>query len=287
MIDGNTKLYGLLAHPAHHSLSPLIHSEAFKQLGINGAYLAFDTETDDLSSVFNSMKQMKIGGFNLSMPYKREALRHMDEVTPDAQKLGAINTVVNRNGKLFGTSTDGVGFIQALADEQVAVAGKRAVVLGAGGAARAIILALIRNNAAQIDVFKRQNATFATTKQELEGWSDLISVHPFGNQNSMKAILGESDILVNATNVGMAGDDHTPIDPALLSPQTVVFDSIYFPLATPLISQAKQNGNLAINGIGMLINQAAESFRLWTGNKMPTAEIKKVVYREIMARKQD
>ena len=276
MIDGHTKLFGFLAHPAAHSLSPLIHNTSFKVSGINGAYSAFDVTSDGLAATLDAMRVMDIGGFNLSMPLKTDVIAFLDEITPRAERLHAVNTVVNRNGHLVGDSTDGQGFVDALKQENVRLEDKTMTVLGAGGAGRAIISAAIDAGVKKIYVFKRHNATFATLKAQLENWSDVVSVFPYEDIVNMQRPIAASQIVVNATNIGMAGDQASPVTDEVMQqfgPQHVVVDVIYFPLETPFLKAAAKQGSHTYNGIGMLVNQAAGSFLEWTGQQMPIDQV--------------
>lgn len=287
MVDGHTTLYGFIAHPARHSMSPLIHNTAFNELGLNSVYLAFDVQTAEIEPIFKSMRAMEIGGFNLSMPFKQTVLPHLDSLSDTARKLGAVNTVVNDHGFLAGYSTDGDGFIAALAHENVDVIGKHVTVLGAGGAAKSIVLALVKANSGKVTVFKRNNDSFAEVKKEMTSWGDQVSVVPFDDEAGLENAIKDSDIVVNGTNVGMAGDNHVPLTPSQLAnlhPNQVVFDAIYFPLVTPLLEVAKQKGCHVMNGTGMLVFQAAAAFKLWTGMNMPIDSVMNAVKKEVANR---
>ena len=283
MVDAHTSLYGFIAKPARHSLSPLIHNTSFQALGINSVYLAFDVEQSQFENAVQSMRALPIRGINVSMPYKQQIIKYLDELTPVAKQLRAVNTVINRAGRLIGDSTDGEGFINALADEQVSVKGKRVAVLGAGGAGRAIILATA-NEGAEVVVFKRQNGTFNELKQRLASWSDHIRVLPYEDEDQMAAELQQADVIVNTTNLGMADDTRSPVSPqvmAVLHTGQIVADAIYAPLETPFLAQAKQQGCQTMNGLGMLVQQAAGSFNRWTGQKMPIDNVKEAIKQQL------
>ena len=281
MIDGHTKLFGLLAHPAAHSLSPLIHNTSFQVTGINGIYLAFDVTSAGLADSLAAMRAMHIGGFNLSMPLKTDVLPLLDEITPRAERLSAVNTVINRDGRLIGDSTDGQGCVDALKQDDMTIDEKVVTVLGAGGAGRAIISAAVDAGAKQVYVFKRTNDLFEARKEQLEGWSDVVTVLPYEDEGLIAEAFDESQIIANATNVGMAGDQSLPVSQSVmnhLTPQHIVSDAIYFPLETPFIHAAKQRGSRTYNGIGMLVNQAAGSFLEWTGQRMPITPVIEAVH---------
>lgn len=283
MVDAHTSLYGFIAKPARHSLSPLIHNTSFQALGINSVYLAFDVEQSQFENAVQSMRALPIRGINVSMPYKQQIIKYLDELTPVAKQLRAVNTVINRAGRLIGDSTDGEGFINALADEQVSVKGKRVAVLGAGGAGRAIILATA-NEGAEVVVFKRQNGTFNELKQRLASWSDHIRVLPYEDEDQMAVELRQADVIVNTTNLGMADDTRSPVSPqvmAVLHTGQIIADAIYAPLETPFLAQAKQQGCHTMNGLRMLVQQAAGSFNRWTGQKMPIDKVKNVIKQQL------
>ncbi|KRK87271.1 shikimate dehydrogenase [Lentilactobacillus sunkii] len=287
MIDGHTKLFGFLAHPAAHSLSPLIHNTSFKVTGINGVYLAFDVTSAGLSDSLAAMRTMNIGGFNLSMPLKTDVIPLLDEVTPRAERLQAVNTVVNRDGRLIGDSTDGQGFIDALKANDITLDEKVITVLGSGGAGRAIISAAVDAGAKKVYVFKRTNDLFESRKEQLEAWSNVVEVLPYEDEELMIKAVDQSQIIANSTNIGMAGDKSLPVTPAVLNHLTsnhIVTDAIYFPLETPFIRAAKKQGSHTYNGIGMLVNQAAGSFLEWTGQRMPVDQVIEAVHEAVAQR---
>lgn len=283
MVDAHTSLYGIIAKPARHSLSPLIHNTSFQTLGLNSVYLAFDVEQSQFKTAVQSLRALPILGINVSMPYKQQIIEFLDELTPVAKQLGAVNTVINQEGHLVGDSTDGEGFIHALRDEQINVKGKQVAVLGAGGAGRAVILATV-NEGAEVTVFKRQNSTFNELQQRLTSWSDRIRVLPYEDEVQMAAILQEADVVVNTTNLGMADDKRSPVSPPVmkvLHSGQMVADAIYAPLETPFLAQAKQQGCRTMNGLGMLVQQAAGSFNRWTHQQMPVDKVKDAITQQL------
>lgn len=287
MVDANTKLYGLIAHPAHHSMSPLIHNTAFNELQINSIYMSFDVAEQTIKPVLDSMRLMKIGGVNLSMPFKRSVVPYLDSLSDSASQLGAVNTIVNEQGQLKGYNTDGQGFINALTNQGISAKGKQVLVLGAGGAARAIILALINAGVRHVTVVKRNNSTFEDTKQELQSWGSQVKVISFANHDLLIKLMRTAEIIVNGTSIGMAGSRELPLTNTELSELhtgQVVFDAIYFPLITPLLEIANQHGCITMNGTGMLVFQAAAAFKLWTGTAMPVELIMSAVKEEIFQR---
>lgn len=283
MVDAHTSLYGIIAKPARHSLSPLIHNTSFQTLGINSVYLAFDVEPAQFESAVQSMRALPIRGINVSMPYKQQIIEFLDELTPVAKQLEAVNTVINQAGHLVGDSTDGEGFIRALQDEQVSVKDKQIAVLGAGGAGRAIILAAA-DQGAEITVFKRQNNTFNALQQRLTSWSEHICVLPYEDEDRMAEVLQQADVIVNTTNLGMADDTRSPVSPLVmqgLHSGQMVADAIYAPLETPFLAQAKLQGCRTMNGLGMLVQQAAGSFNRWTHQEMPVDKVKDAITQQL------
>lgn len=283
LVDAHTSLYGFIANPAKHSLSPLIHNTSFQELGINSVYLAFDVEPTRFETALQSMRALPILGMNVSMPYKTRIIDYLDELTATAKQLNAVNTVINHDGHLIGDSTDGEGFINALLDEGVSVKGKNVAVLGAGGAGRAIILAAV-NQGANVTVFKRQNGSFLEIQTLLSSWAPRIRVLPYEDEAQMKQVLVNADVVVNTTNLGMRDDHRSPISPpvmAILHAGQTVADAIYAPLETPFLARAKLQGCHTMNGIGMLIHQAATAFHSWTGQAMPIEKVKTVIQQQL------
>lgn len=279
MFDGHTDLYELIAAPAHHSLSPLIHNTSFNTLDINSVYLAFDVEAAELGDTVASLRALSVRGANVSMPYKEAVIPYMDELTLMAKRLGAVNTIINQNGHLVGDSTDGQGFVDALTDEGLTVKGKHIVVLGAGGAGRAVVAASAEAGAI-ITVFKRHNRTFDAIHDQLTSWSPNIRVRPYEDLDAMATAISDADIIMNTTNVGMGTNTGIPLDDSMMSllqPDQFVGDAIYAPLETNFLKVAKQQGCRTMNGISMLIHQAAGSFVQWTSEPMPVATVKEVV----------
>lgn len=280
MFDGHTSLYEFIANPAKHSLSPLIHNTSFQALHINSVYLATEIESDHLEDVIRAMRADIITGINVSMPYKENIIPYLDELTPVAKQLKAVNTVINRGGHLVGDSTDGEGFLNALQDEGVTVASKQIVVLGAGGAGRAIIEACATAGAT-VTVFKRHNATFDTIQRRLTSWSPRITVQAYDDEIEMNRRIAQAYVVVNTTNVGMGTDERLPLSSSAmrqLHQGQVVVDVIYAPLETPFLKQAQVQGCQTTNGIGMLVHQAAGALTRWTDQQMPVRQVKQVVH---------
>ncbi|MFS9009918.1 shikimate dehydrogenase [Streptococcus infantis] len=273
-IDGYTRLAAVVANPIKHSISPFIHNQAFEATNTNGVYLAWEVEGTDLAETVANIRRYQMFGINLSMPYKEQVIPYLDQLSEEARLIGAVNTVVNREGTLIGYNTDGKGFFKSLPSFKIS--GKRMVLLGAGGAAKAILAQAILDGVSQVSVFVR-SASIEKTRPYLEklqnetGFkADLFALE---DVSELQARITDSDLLVNATSVGMDGVS-LPIPTSVLLPEKIlVADVIYQPFETPFLKWARNQGNHAVNGLGMLLYQAAEAFQLWTGKEMPTDQI--------------
>ena len=273
-IDGYTRLAAVVANPIKHSISPFIHNSAFQATDTNGVYLAWEVEATDLYETVANIRRYQMFGINLSMPYKEQVIPYLDQLSEEARLIGAVNTVVNQAGTLVGYNTDGKGFFKSLPSFEISR--KRMILLGAGGAAKSILAQAILDGASQISVFVR-SSSIEKTRVYLEKMQAetgfKVDLYDLENVQIMQEIIAKSDLLVNATSLGMDGKT-SPVPINLnLPPQVLVADIIYQPFETPFLQWAKSQGNETINGLGMLLYQAAEAFKLWTGNDMPTAEI--------------
>jgi shikimate dehydrogenase len=268
-------LAGVIGAPIRHSLSPAIFNAAFAACGLDWVYLAFEVGPGDAGRALDAMRALDIGGLSVTMPHKDAVAHLVDQCTPEAAALRAVNCVVSTVDGLLGENTDGPGFLDALrADAGVDVNGRRAVVVGAGGAARAIVLALARAGINDVAVVNR-TAERADAAAALAG--------PAGRVAGIEAI-GDADLVVNATSVGM-GDGLMPFDPSLLVSGQVVADVVYFPSPSPLVAAAREQGITAIDGVGMLVHQASHAFRLWTGEEAPVAAMTEAARAGLAARR--
>ena len=273
-IDGYTRLAAVVANPIKHSISPFIHNSAFEATNTNGVYLAWEVDEAELAETVANIRRYQMYGINLSMPYKEQVIPYLDQLSEEACLIGAVNTVVNREGTLIGYNTDGKGFFKSLPSFKIS--GKRMVLLGAGGAAKAILAQAILDGVSQISVFVR-SSSIEKTKPYLEKLEnatgfrvDLVALE---DVQDLQDSITQSDLLVNATSVGMDGTSQ-PIPTSIVLPEKLmVADVIYQPFETPFLKWAKNQGNQSINGLGMLLYQAAEAFELWTGKEMPTDQI--------------
>ena len=272
-ITGHTGLCCLLGHPVSHSISPAMHNTAFQALGLDYAYLAFDVESDRIRDAVQAIRTMNIRGANLTMPLKNTVLPFLDELSEAAALSGSVNTIINDQGHLVGHTTDGVGFTESVRQAGVSVKDSVLTVLGAGGAAGSIIVQSALEGAKEIFVFKRKNRTFADTLRFCANIEERtgcpVTVLPMEDLSLLSDTLQKTDILCNATPVGMGEDKDTPVPPELLHHGLFVCDIIYHPEMTTLLKDAAAAGCRFINGKYMLLYQGAASFRLWTGQEMP------------------
>lgn len=273
-IDGYTRLAAVVANPIKHSISPFIHNSAFESTNTNGVYLAWEVETTDLAETVANIRRYQMFGINLSMPYKEQVIPYLDELSEEARLIGAVNTVVNRDGTLIGYNTDGKGFFKSLPSFKIS--GKRMVLLGAGGAAKAILAQAILDRVSQVSVFVR-SASMGKTRSYLEKIQNAtgfrVDLFALEDVQDLQDSITKADLLVNATSVGM-DEVSLPIPRNIvLSEKILVADVIYQPFETPFLKWARNQGNQSINGLGMLLYQAAEAFQLWTDKEMPTDQI--------------
>ena len=274
-LSGHTRVVGVIGDPVAHSLSPALHNAAFDAAGLDWVYVAFPVPRGRAAEAVAAVPALGLAGFNVTMPHKEDVAAACDELTPDAAALRSVNTVVARpDGRTLGDSTDGPGFLDALTDEEIAVAGKAVLVLGAGGAARAVVLALGRAGA-QVTVAARRPEA-AESAAALAPGAGIVA-------------LGAADpsafaVVVNATPLGMSGGDPLPVDPGALHAGQAVVDLVYHPADTPLLTAARAQGALAVNGLGMLLHQAARSFTLWTGRPAPVDAMRAAVAAVLTAR---
>ena len=282
-ITGHTELIGLMAYPIRHSSSPAMHNEAFAYLGLDYAYLAFEVDNSTLEDAVKGIRALKMVGSNVSMPNKTVVGQYLDKLSPAAELCGAVNTIVNENGVLTGHITDGIGFMQALKDNDIDVIGKKMTIAGAGGAATAIQVQCALDGAESISIFNPKDPFFARAESTAEKLSKKtpdckVSVFDLADEAKLKEEVANADILVNATLAGMKPHEELTLikDKSMFRPDLVVADVVYNPAETRMVKEAKEAGcKLAIGGKGMLLWQGAAAYKLYTGLEMPTAEYQK------------
>lgn len=262
-----TRRAGIIGHPVAHSLSPIFQSAAFAHCGLDVVYERWDTPPGKLPARVASLREPDVLGANVTIPHKEAVIPLLDELGGQSARMGAVNTIVNREGRLFGFNTDGPGFVAALKAEAVFdPAGKRVLLLGAGGAARGIAFALVDANAAQIAIANRTKDRAARLAEAAGGGSGIVSAVPFD------VALGEYDCVVNCTSVGMHGGPDPSGRPAALDaarPGALIVDIVYAPELTPFLAEATRRGLRTLGGLPMLIYQGALAFELWTGVRAP------------------
>ena len=261
ILTGNAKLAGVIGWPVSHSLSPRLHGYWLQQHRIDGAYLPLPVRPEALSPVVASLAELGFRGINVTIPHKEAILKLCTELDATAERIGAVNTVVFRDGELYGSNSDAFGFIENLyqgAPNWKPAAGP-AVVLGAGGAARAVIVALLDAGVPSLHLVNR---TLARAEELAEAFGDKVQPHPW--DDAAEAFFGAS-LLVNSTSLGMTGQRDLDLDLEGLPRSALVTDLVYSPLETSLLAAAKARGNAVVDGLGMLLHQARPGFEAWFG----------------------
>jgi shikimate dehydrogenase len=273
-ITGTTRLAGVIGTPIRHSLSPAIFNAAFATSALDWVYLAFDVPPGDAHRALDAMRAFDVGGLSVTMPHKEDVARLVDRCTDRAAALHAVNCVTATADGLVGDNTDGPGFLDALRTEVgFEISGRTAAVVGAGGAARAIVLALAQAGATDVAVINRTPARAEAAASLAGGVGRVTTIGE----------VGEAALVVNATSVGM-GDGQAPFDAARLAPGQIVADIVYHPSPTPLVAAARQRGLVAVDGLGMLVHQAGHAFRLWTGLEPPIQAMTAAAHAELASR---
>ena len=280
-ITGHTRLTGLLGSPVAHSKSPLMHNETFRLLRLDYVYLCFDVKEDSLKTAFEGLKKLNVAGFNCTMPDKTAICELLDDLSPAAKMIGAVNTVVNENGRYIGHNTDGIGYMQSVKDAGFDIKGETMTLLGAGGAASSIFVQAALDGVKKINLFSIKDRFW----EKAEKMVDMVNSNTdcdaklieLGNDDILNEAISNSKILTNATSVGMAPNTDNCIvkDFSVFNENLIVSDVIYNPMETKLLKIAKEHGCPTFNGIYMLLYQGAEAFKLFTGKDMPVEEIKK------------
>lgn len=285
-ISPETKITGVFGYPVKHSASPAMHNAAFKACGLDHVYVAFEVKPEHLGDALNGLQALGIRGVNLTIPHKENALRHMDELSPEATATGAVNTVVIESGKLKGYDTDIEGFLKSLSEEaDFSPEGKKAVILGAGGAARAVLFALSKSKISEIIVANRTGERAEKLAIEMKKKFPAIKISAIPlDSDKLSEEISSCSLLVNATPLGMeeklcdVSSCKIPIsNTECLHKGLTVYDLIYTPPTTTLLKESEKRGAKTINGISMLVYQGAASFKLWTGREAPVDVMKHAV----------
>lgn len=280
-ISGTTGLLALIGSPVGHSGSPAMYNYSFQKLGLDYVYVAFDVKAEEVGKAIEAMRTFQMRGCNVTMPDKTEAVKYMDALSPAARIIGAVNTIVNDDGRLTGYITDGEGFVNNLRDHGIEIAGKKITVAGGGGAATAIQVQCALDGAREISIFNIKDGFFSRTletaeKIRIERPGCTVNVYDIADEARMKAEIASSDIFANATIVGMKPMDGESVvkDVSAFRPGLVVCDAVYNPKETRLLREAKEAGCTCIGGEGMLLWQGVSAFKLYTGQDMPVKEVK-------------
>ncbi|RDY32384.1 shikimate dehydrogenase [Lachnotalea glycerini] len=284
-ISGRTGLLGLIGSPVGHSGSPAMYNYSFMKLELDYAYLAFDIKVDEVPKAIDAIRTLHMRGCNVTMPCKSEAAKFMDELSPAARIIGAVNTIVNEDGKLVGHITDGQGFVDNLRDHGVEVAGKKITVFGGGGAATAIQVQCALEGAKEISIFNMKDEFFEKTIQTAKKIKNekpecVVKVFDIADEEKMREEIASSDIVANATIVGMKPMENNSVikDVTMYHPGLIVADAVYNPKETKMLKEAKEAGCTCIGGQGMLVWQGAAAFKLYTGQDMPVEEVKALFF---------
>lgn len=281
-ITGHTGLMALIGSPVGHSGSPAMYNYSFQKLGLDYAYVALDIKEDQVKDAIAAMRLFHMKGGNVTMPDKTEAAKYMDELSPAAKIIGAINTIVNEDGRLIGHITDGEGFVANLRDHGIEVLGKKLTIAGGGGAATAIQVQCALDGAREITIFNKKDSFFERTLETADkirraAKGIVVNVYDMDDTAKMTEEIADSDIFVNATIVGMKPMDDMSVvkDLSAFRPGLVVCDAVYNPEETKLLREAKEAGCICVGGKGMLLWQGVAAFKLFTGEDMPVEEVKK------------
>lgn len=277
MVDHNTKIVGIIGHPIKHSFSPMMHNLTFQNQKLNFIYLPFDVPTSHLNEALKCMRVLGIKGFNVTLPHKEKIIQYMDHVSEEASTVGAVNTVVNEGNQLFGYNTDINGIVETLNPYLDRITKSTVSVIGAGGAARSVIYALIRNfKVEKINLINRTLERSDSIKDYFKAKMhfDEISNYELMAKENVE-IFQSSNLIINTTSIGMLPNvDDTPTDfDAAFNNSQIVFDLVYNPIKTKFLKLAESKGATVLDGLKMFVVQGAKSFELWTGEIMNVESI--------------
>ncbi|MBN1535019.1 MAG: shikimate dehydrogenase [Spirochaetes bacterium] len=280
-INAHTELYCILGNPVRHSLSPVIHNTAFRSSGTNAVYLAFTPV--NLKEGIQALRTLGIRGASITIPYKIEVLKLLDQIDPMAEAIGSVNTLLLENGRLSGYNTDAYGAVKPMLEREIPIEKSQFLVIGNGGAARAVAYSILHRGGA-VAITGRNSNNIARFAEELRGaFPDRVAYRQISALD--RTFMTEIDVIINTTPVGMAPDPaRAPIDPSLLRKEHVVFDIVYTPHETLLLREAKKRRCDIIHGIEMLIHQGARQFEIWTGRTAPLKEIHSALKRHLRSR---
>jgi shikimate dehydrogenase len=284
VIDGSTRIVGVFGHPIEHTASPAMHNAAFDHLGLNWRYLAFDVHPDDLRGALHGIRDLHFAGVNLTVPHKLLAVKIVDSMDKEAQLLGAVNTVVVDDRQLMGFNTDGYGFKRAVREEfGMELRGRRVLILGAGGAGRALAVQCAVEGAAAIFIVNRTRSKAVSVVEEIRklaprAFAVAMPIEPA----HIAKHLNEVDLVVNATSLGLRPDDPLPLAKFPRQCKWLrVYDTIYRPAETRFLAAARKAGAQTANGLSMLLHQGARAFEIWTGRRAPVAVMRRALHKAV------
>jgi len=282
-VSGKTRVLGIFGDPVAHSMSPLMQNQAFQQAGIDAVYVPYHVRAEQLPQAVAAIRALGLWGVNVTVPHKEAVCSLLDEIDPAARMIGAVNTIVNRQGRLIGYNTDGMGFLRSLAEDlQFHCEGKRILLLGAGGACRAALVALARAGASHIGIANRSRSRAEALVGEFSrifpgvGFAD----YGIGNEELLRAVQ-RVDLLANTSSVGLKGEPFADLPWSGLGENVAVYDMVYSKAGTPLVQEALRRGHRASGGLGMLAGQGEEAFALWTGHRPLAGLMKRCLHEEL------
>ncbi len=279
-VKSTTSLYGIFGHPVEHSLSPVMHNNGFSELDLDCVYVAFDILPSNIGEAVSAVRSLGISGVNVTIPHKQRIMAYLDEISSDAMLVGAVNTVSNVDGRLIGFNTDVGGFLRALkADLDFTPEGTKVFMVGAGGAARAVIVGLGRNYVSEVVI---ANRTLSKAEDLAKEFSDHFPKVEFkavmlSDEERIKQNIVGSDIVINSSSAGMKRENSLDLPLYLLPKHAGIYDLVYDPTDTPLVKDAKKLGLKAHSGHSMLLYQGVEAFEIWTGLTAPVDTMKKAL----------
>ncbi|MHA1381489.1 MAG: shikimate dehydrogenase [Candidatus Helarchaeota archaeon] len=280
-LSGKTRVVILIGNPIEHSMSPKMHTMAFKQVGFDAIYVAVKVEKNEVENAVKSIRALNLLGANVTIPHKVAVMSYVDKIDPIAKDIGAVNTIVNKNGKLCATNTDGLGFIRSMKEMDISLKGMNAVMIGAGGVARAISFNLLeRIKSLKITDINNNIANKLLSNLQTK-YGNKVTTFEL-NKKNLKRELSDANLLLNCTPVGMFPKHNvTPVPKDLLKKDLVVFDSIYNPIETLLIKNAKKIGAKTLGGWKMFLYQGVEAFERWTNRKAPIELMEKIIIQNL------
>ncbi len=276
-ISGKTKITGLFGYPVEHSLSPSMHNAAFERLGLDYCYVTFSVHPDLLGDAVRSIRALSLAGVNVTVPHKEKVMAFLDEIDEEAEFIGAVNTIRNKAGKLTGFNTDGRGFMQSLAEAGISVKDKKVLIVGTGGAARAIGYYLCKE-ADRVYLFDVDTPKADALGKHLNGIRNNAGIIDAASMKS-NDFIGGMDIIINATPLGLKPVDPSPVDISLVKKDQVVCDLIY--KETPMLRAAAEKGCKTMHGLGMLLWQGVIAFEIWTGVRPPVDSMKEALLKKM------